>query len=150
MLTINKSPNADSRTSNDDLTIETLGSSTEMHISDVQKGLTFFNNLLTNAALYHDFTKLAYLEEFYDALKSGDVKNSKWYKLHISRERHHLMSKVPEDVNLIDVIEQLTDCVMAGLARSGDIYDINPSDELIQKAYKNTVELLKSNVKVIE
>jgi hypothetical protein len=148
MIVILKSPNADSRSAEEELTLEELSKSTESHVSDVEAGLQFFANALTDAGWNHDFTKRAYLEEFLDALKAGNIKESKWYKLHITRERHHLKSHVPEDVNLIDVLEQLTDCVMAGLARSGEIYDIDLPDELLQTAYKNTVELLKKQVEV--
>lgn len=150
-ITIIKSPNADSRSAKDDLTLDELERSTERHIFDVQQGLALFANFLNLAGDNHDFTKKAYMEEFYEALTSGEeVKDTKWYQMHISRERHHLSSKAPDDITLIDVLEQITDCVMAGLARSGDIYDVELPDELLQKAYKNTVELLKSRVKVAE
>ena len=37
---------------------------------------------------------------------------------------------------------------MAGMARTGKIYDDTLSPEILTKAYKNTVELLKSQIKV--
>ncbi len=49
---------------------------------------------------------------------------------------------VPDDVNLLDVLEHVADCVMAGMARSGSVYELKLSDELLQKAFKNTVKLL--------
>jgi hypothetical protein len=39
---------------------------------------------------------------------------------------------------------------MAGMARTGKVYDDNLPVELFIKAYKNTIELLKRNVKVID
>lgn len=148
MITVIKSPNADSRSA-EDLTVESLEASTKNHISDVQQGLMLFANMLMDAGWAHDFTKRAYMEEFFEALTSGNVKDSQWYKMHISRERHHLLSKAPEDVNLVDVFEHLVDCTMAGLARSGEVYDVDLPPELLQKACKNTVELLKSKVEVL-
>jgi len=152
MITITKSPNADSRSAKKELlTEEELRKSTDNHIADVYKGMDYFASLLTKAGESHDNTKKGSGSlEFFKALTSGDVKNSDWYKGHITKERHHLISKVPDDVNLIDVLEHLTDCVMAGLSRSGEIYDIDLSSEVLQKAHKNTVELLKKNIKVEE
>lgn len=149
MIEIVKSPNADSRTAEPAMTIEDLDGSTKSHISDVQQGLMMWANMLMDAGWAHDFTKRAYLEEFYEALMAGNIKESKWYQIHISRERHHLLSNAPTDVNLLDVLEHVTDCVMAGLARSGEIYDVDIPPELLQAALKNTVELLKSRVKVL-
>lgn len=153
-ITIIKSPNADSRSGNENFSLETLSEATDRHIMDVQRGLALFANFLNLAGDNHDFTKKAYMEEFYAdciRLNFGDqFKNGRWYQMHIVRERHHLLSKAPDDVNLIDVLEYLTDGVMAGMARSLDVYDMALPDELLQKAYKNTVELLKSRVKVVE
>ena len=150
MITINKTPNADSRSANEEMTVESLRESTFQHIDHVRQALLYFHNKLLEAAEKHDETKPLTIEDFYEALTSGNVKNSTWYQYHITEERHHLLSKAPDDVNLIDVIEYLCDCVMAGLARSGDIYDIELPDELLQKAFKNTVDLLKSQVEVVD
>jgi hypothetical protein len=55
---------------------------------------------------------------------------------------------VPEDVNLVDVLDLITDCVMAGIARSGSVYQITIPPEVLQRAFDNTVDLLKSQVVV--
>lgn len=57
---------------------------------------------------------------------------------------------MPEDVNLIDVLEMIVDCVMAGMARTGNVYPLDIKNEVLRKAFDNTVELLKRNVEVIE
>jgi hypothetical protein len=64
--------------------------------------------------------------------------------------RHHLdkADGVPTDVNLIDVLEHIADCVMAGMARSGSVYELKLPDEVLQRAFANTVNLLKSLVGV--
>jgi hypothetical protein len=49
-------------------------------------------------------------------------------------------------VNLLDVLEYISDCVMAGMARSGSVYDLTMPPELLERAFKNTVDLLKSQV----
>jgi hypothetical protein len=51
-------------------------------------------------------------------------------------------------VNLFDVIEMLCDCVSAGMARSGDVYDVDIPAEVLTKAVRNTVELMKEQIEV--
>jgi hypothetical protein len=63
-------------------------------------------------------------------------------------ERHHLDDRVPDDVNLLDVIEMVVDCVVAGMARTGEVYPIELSNDILQKALKNTKELLIKHTKV--
>lgn len=150
MIEITKSPNADSRTADPNTDLIELTRSTRSHIDDVNKGLNLIAEMLVDRGPKHDNTKMSAMEEFNAALKSGKIKESEWYKKHITEERHHLKSHVPEDVTLIDVIEHLVDCTMAGLTRSGTIYDIDLSPELLQLAAQNTVELLKDNTVVVE
>ena len=154
MIEIKKDPNADSRSAKGQVDMVDLERATMAHIRDVHRGLSYFSGLLNDAGLYHDFTKLGYLEEFYhdfQTLKPGDeFKNGKWYQVHCERERHHLLSRTPEDVNLVDVFEYIADCVMAGMARTGEVNDVTLPDELMQKAMKNTVALLKSQIIIKE
>lgn len=147
MIEIARSSNADSR-SGKNITKDSLKKATQSHIKDVENGMKFFSDMLIDASKKHDNTKLKYFNDFFISLDSKKVKDSNWYHKHITEERHHLIANVPNDVNLIDVFEHLVDCVMAGLSRSGEIYDINLSNEILQLAHKNTVELLKKNVKV--
>lgn len=150
MIEITRSPNADSRTMKRSTTTAELKESTERHITDVTKGLHFIAQLVEARGPMHDHTKIEAMEKFADALNSDHVKESPWYKDHIIKERHHLKSYVPDDVNIIDVIEHIVDCTMAGLARSGEIYDVDLSSEVLQVAIKNTVELLKLNTIVVD
>jgi hypothetical protein len=39
---------------------------------------------------------------------------------------------------------------MAGMGRSGSVYELKLPDELLQRAFKNTTDLLKSQVIVKE
>lgn len=48
----------------------------------------------------------------------------------------------------MDVLEHIVDCVMAGLARSGSVYELHLDDEVLQKAFQNTVELLKRDIEI--
>lgn len=150
MITITKSSSADSRSAKGPVSEVDLTNSTIMHKRDVESALNFLCEQINYRGIIHDNTKMYNMEEFCKALNSGKIKETDWYKMHITEERHHLKSNVPDDVNLIDVIEHLVDCTMAGLARSGEIYDIDLSPEVLQLAVSNTVELLKQNTEVID
>ena len=79
-------------------------------------------------------------------------KQTGWWDRHRKLNRHHLTKDdgIPHDVNLIDVLDFIADCVMAGMARSGSVYPLQLSPELLERAFQNTVELLKGNVTVSE
>ena len=61
-----------------------------------------------------------------------------------------ILSHCPDDVNLIDVLEMIVDCICAGLARSGEVRPIEINDDILHKAIDNTIELIKSVVEVEE
>lgn len=45
-------------------------------------------------------------------------------------------------------LERIADCVMAGMARSGNVYPLTLNADLLERAFQNTVELLKAEVVV--
>lgn len=144
-INIEKNPSADSRTANHLITKDELARSTRSHKRDVERAMKFFIAIMKNKARVHDWTKLAYLTEFYkqfsNAQKTG-VWGTGWYdQLHLVRERHHL-EKPPADVDLLDVLEEIADGVVAGLARKGSYTMRLPSSELLVNAYKNTARKL--------
>jgi len=150
MIVIKKSPTADTRSCDFRLVDkETLRESTITHIGDVCKGLYFFSKLLERAGVEHDRDKLTKLDSFHAEFRTG-FKEHEWLDGHRANNRHHLDrdAGVPKDVNLLDVLEYIDDCVMASKARSGEWHDLKLSDELLQKAVRNTVELLQEQVVV--
>ena len=48
-----------------------------------------------------------------------------------------------------DVIEMIIDCVCAGLARTGEVYEIKIDSAVLEKAVQNTVDLLIKCIKVV-
>ena len=157
IIKIKKSETADTRTCDvAKVSEQQLLESTLSHISDVKKGMLLFLKMITTAALNHDRTKLdeeckKIHPQFFKDFKNN-FQTTDWYKMHQEEERHHISNKeyIQEDVNLIDILEQITDGVMAGLARSGK-YRMEPiSKDLLMLAYKNTINLLLENVEVIE
>jgi hypothetical protein len=150
MITIHPSPTADTRTCDFATTTkETLLASSHQHIGDVTLGLMFFQNLLTIAMQHHDTDKITDIDGFHADFITGFTETG-WWDRHRKLNRHHLTQAdgVPDDVNLIDVLDFIADCVMAGMARSGSVYELKLSPELLERAFQNTVTLLKSQVQV--
>jgi hypothetical protein len=151
MITISPSKTADTRTCDFANTAkETLLYSSQQHIADVVKALAFFQSKLTESAGCHDYDKLTTIDWFHKDFVTG-FKQTGWWDNHRKIHRHHLDKPdgVPKDVNLLDVLEHIADCVMAGMARSRNVYELKLSDELLQRAFKNTTDLLKANVTVL-
>lgn len=150
MIVIQKSPTADTRTC-DVSTVEkyALLNSSRQHIADVAKAMAFFSSKLFAAAAEHDYDKLTEIDWFFDDFKTKFEKTG-WWDRHRRIHRHHLgqADGVPPDVNLLDVLEYISDCVMAGMARSGEVYPLVATNELLRKAFENTTNLLKSQVVV--
>ncbi len=150
MITIKPSPTADTRTCDfANVSKETLLNSSMQHITDVRLGLEYFTSLIRKAALEHDLDKLSDIDGFHRDFVTG-FKQTEWWDKHRQLNRHHLNIEdgVRDDVNLIDVLDFIVDCVMAGMARSGSVYPLKLSPELLEKAFQNTVDLLKKNVQV--
>ena len=53
-------------------------------------------------------------------------------------------------MNLFDVIEMICDCVAAGMARTGDVYEVTIPNEVLQKAVLNTVGILKNQIELVD
>ena len=154
MIEITKSATADTRTCEfANTTKETLLASSRTHIGDVGRALDFFVEYLGIAALDHDHDKISPdgLDWFHEDFVTG-FKQTGWWDNHRKIHRHHLAQEdgVPVGVNLLDVLEYIANCVMAGMARSGSVYDLEMSPELLKRAFNNTVLLLKSQVVVSE
>ena len=152
MIEILKSPTADTRTCDyANTTKATLLASSQQHIGDVRRALQFFMEELKLISDVHDFDKIKDIDSFHADFITG-FKEHSWWDRHRQLNNHHLNSPdgVRDNVTLIDVLDYIADCVMAGMARSGSVYDITLDSDILQKAFKNTIELLKRNVRVVE
>jgi hypothetical protein len=152
MIQIHKSTVADTRSCDpSEVTKEQLLAASKQHIDDVTSALMWFREALKDAAAIHDYDKITEIDHFHKDFVGG-FKNTTWWDNHRKIHRHHLNAPdgIPEDVNLIDVIEYICDCVMAGMARTGTVYDISSTPDLLERAFRNTVSMLKSNVEVVE
>jgi len=150
MIRIQQSQTADTRTCDfAKVTKETLLASSNQHIGDVHRALGYFQVLIGDAAMRHDQDKITDIDGFHADFLTG-FKVTEWWDRHRKLNRHHLTMEdgVPADVNLIDVLDFIADCVMAGMARSGSVYPLKLSPELLEAAFQNTVAMLKSEVTV--
>ena len=150
MIIIKKSPTADTRTCDfANVSKETLLASSHQHIADVREGLRFLESMVRKAAENHDYDKITDIDGFHRDFLTG-FKQTEWWDKHRVLNRHHLNMEdgVRDDVNLIDVMDFIVDCIMAGMARSGEVYPLLLPVGLLNKAFQNTVELMKRNVMV--
>jgi hypothetical protein len=149
-IEINKSETADTRTCDyANVSKETLLLSSRQHIGDVREAIGFFIDKLVDASLSHDTDKISDIDGFHADFVTG-FKETSWWDRHRKLNRHHLQQAdgIPEDVNLIDVLDFISDCVMAGMARSGSVYPLKLPPELLERAFQNTASLLRSEVVV--
>lgn len=153
MVIIYKNSNGDTRTAKKDVSFKEFQEANDMHIQDVRNIMNELALKLMVAGVTHDYTKKSDEKLFYKNFLSTinnntDFVGDEWYQLHIKNERHHLLSRCPEDVNLIDILEMITDCVCAGMARSGDIRPIEIDSDILNKALANTTEMIKNMITV--
>lgn len=152
VIEIWKSPTADIGTNDfSTVTKEQLLDSSLKHISDVSAGMAFFAQMLNEAAARHDHDKISDIDGFHRDFLTG-FKQTEWWDNHRKVNRHHLLQPdgIPTDINIIDVLDMIVDCVMAGMARSGSVYPLDIPPDVLMTAFQNTVELLKSQVKVVD
>lgn len=150
MIRIGKSATADTRTCDfANVSKETLRASSEQHIGDVRLALGFFAQMLHRTAAVHDVDKITDIDGFHADFVTGFAQTG-WWERHRSLNRHHLEEPdgIPADVNLIDVLDYVADCVMAGMARSGGVRPLEVTPELLMAAFQNTASLLAKAVVV--
>ncbi len=101
----------------------------------------------------HDWTKQSFFEEYYkDTIEREylPTKERDWYKIHTKYERHHL-NNPPIDINLIDIIEIITDHIITGKTTKNHLINtnlLNINIETLIDAYWNTIELIDENTTI--
>lgn len=146
----------DTRTADRKPSFDEFQAANGSHMTDVHDVMREIARLINKAGLEHDYTKKSYEAEFYaDFCKVLDGSTEKftdmeWYQTHIREERHHINSRCPDDVDLIDIIEHVVDCCCAGKTRSGYISPVIIDPEILQKAVENTVALIDNNTRIVE
>lgn len=153
MITIKKNSNGDTRTAPKDVSYAEFQKANDMHINDVSAIMYYLSREIERRGYEHDYTKKIaeplFYEDFLSTIHEGtNFVEGEWYQLHIEKERHHLLSRCPDDVNLIDILEMICDCVCAGMARSGEVRDLEISTDILKRAVNNTVKMICDEIKV--
>jgi hypothetical protein len=147
-IKIKKSETADTRTCDwSKVTRGQLEQSSRQHIEDVRAGMEFLVRRIQSAAHHHDHTKLSEIDWFHSDFATG-FKETGWWEMHQQKERHHIRNCEPDKVNLIDVLEHIVDCVMAGMARSGEFRFEGVDKDQLERAFTNTISMLLEEVDV--
>lgn len=157
-IEIKKNSIGDTRTATRVPTFEEFTAANAEHRSDVSRMMSCIAECINKAGRRHDDTKIEEPERslFYRELcakiegKIDSFTDGEWYPMHCKTERHHLNEHCPDDVNLIDVLEMICDCVCAGLARSGSVRPVTIPNEILQKAVENTVNMCIDSVHLID
>lgn len=128
------------------ISFEDFSKAVDEHRESVKNVLYALADMIEHAGDIHDWTKKQRERQFYDSFTSArekgiDFKKDDWYRYHVTTERHHIASHVANDINLVDVLEMISDCCCAGLARSGKIYDLEIDPDVLMKAFNNTLKL---------
>jgi hypothetical protein len=150
MIKIKKSKTADTRSCDfSKVSKDQLYKSSQQHKSDVVAGMQFFIGKMKDSMICHDDDKLSAIDHFHADFITG-FKETGWWDNHRKITRHHILQDdgIPPDVNLIDVMDMIVDCVMAGMGRTGEVYPLDIKPEVLQKAFDNTVDLLKNQIVV--
>ena len=156
-IKIERNTNGDTRVATKVPSIREFEDSNYKHTQDVKDMMNAFADEIKNKARSHDWSKLiephksAFYRDLCNTIEGRmDFESGEWCKFHYSNERHHLLKRCPDNVNLVDVIEMICDCVCAGMARSGEVRDLEISSDILAAAVKNTVELCKGAVELEE
>lgn len=153
VVEINKSPNADSRTAVGKVSFEDFAKAADMHRDDVKRVMYELARQLREIADSHDYTKKTSEEEYYEAYmnarKNGtDFHNSDWYKDHVVKERHHIDKHVADDINLLDVLEAICDHCCDEMPEKGKVGKMEIDDKVLMKSFDDTVDLVKSFIRL--
>lgn len=153
-IIIKRSPNADTRTVVGKISKKELLEQTYSHIDDVNNVGNMLMDILCKRLKRHDHTKIEAIDQFYEDFISGkqgkEFKSLPWWQIHLT-ERHHLNDSVPVDVDLLDVLEMVIDCTVAGLARGGSadkIYPITIPQKVLEQAIDNTKQIIILNTEI--
>lgn len=152
-IKIKRNTNGDSRVAKSVPDFYKFVDANSFHREDVKDMMNALAEKIQLVGKNHDWTKVKepYRSNFYRDLCNTiegriEFKDGQWNKAHYALERHHLLERCPDDVNLIDVLEMICDCVCAGMARSGEVRDLEISEDILLKAVRNTVEMCKEAV----
>ena len=125
------------------------------HRTNVYNVMNEIGWFINETGTLHDWTKESFFEDYYKDIEERktetDWRNREWYKIHTKYERHHINSNTPIDVNLIDIIEMIVDCIVTGKTTNNGEIDykyLELDANLLLEAYWNTINLINNNTTI--
>ena len=103
----------------------------------------------------HDWTKTEYIEDFWkdvqERKENPDFKEREWFKIHTTKEKHHLNMNVSDDATILDLLEFISDCIITAKSTGQEInYDLMKlSDSDLKLLYENTIQWLDNITEVV-
>lgn len=151
MIGITRNPDSDTRTASRYVTFDKFQRANRLHREEVKSVIQELGDKLIDIGVEHDYTKLQYEEEYFrdfkDTLENGsDFTKGEWYQMHIHKEKHHPTAYCHDDINLLHIIEFISDVLVATAARKGEAEMVELPPEILQKAYENTITLIKGMI----
>lgn len=123
------------------------------HTRNVRAVLRFFSDRMEASAQKHGQDMKESINDYHSAFVSG-FKNPKWFEEHRRHSRHHLdhPAGIPDDVTLLDVLEHIAERVATAAGRTGELTREEASIDLdlVRKAFRNTVQLVRDNVEIAD
>lgn len=113
--------------------------------------MIWFASKLLSKGKRHDFTKIDKIDDFYRDF-INNFETQEWYDFHKQIERHHISEPdgVRDDVDMLDVLEHIADIVVASKARHGKFFFKELPEGVLELAFRNTINKLLEQVKVVD
>ena len=115
------------------------------------------SNSLNTKVSYHDFTKVQepfktmFYNAVYEKIKNGaSFDDSEWAITHYQTERHHLNKHIPDDVDLLDVIEYVVDSIVSNVEQLGIKGNVTISNIDLMTALQNTINKISNMIFIPE
>ncbi len=106
-----------------------------------------FSKLIQQASYKHDHTKVDKIDDFHKGFVGG-FEDTSWLDMHVEKERHHITTKEPTDIDLIDILEYIADTSMAAMGRSGEYMSEDLPEGLLKRAFDNTLKKMLDKIEV--
>ena len=103
----------------------------------------------------HDYTKVRdqYKGNYYvDLCNSIENKvnfsSTDWRQEHFQLERHHLNEHCPDDVNLVDIIENIVNTIVSNCEINGTYGTVSINNTVLLNALNNTITKVKAYINI--
>lgn len=125
------------------LSYKEMYNANQAHRDGVRRCMEHFRTMLKASANTHDIDKFHEFDKMYKAVQEG--KAPEWFNEHCVKTRHHIVD-MPGDVNLIDLLEMISDTVTARMSKLDNQIHIFIDPVVLNKAVANTVKLLMNEI----